>query len=89
MLRLRKPYYPRVPNSLAILAAVVLITSSLAGMNSAGHFNDVENQSVAQLKQAKTHEAGSHVDPAPGKSVSSRAVKRSGFRMSFFLFRRY
>ena len=84
MLRLRKTHYPKVPDSLAILAALVLITSSLVGMNSADHFSGTNQQAASQSEHAAPVEHA-----APAKDVSSKSGKRSGFRMSFFLFRRY
>lgn len=84
MLRLTRPRKQRVPNSLAIIAALLLIGSSLAGMNPAQNRADAESQIAGQVENT-----ASEPESASRAEVASKANKRSGFRMSFFLFRRY
>ncbi|MDT8319156.1 MAG: hypothetical protein RQ826_01380 [Xanthomonadales bacterium] len=84
MLRLTRTRNQRVPNGLAMIAALLLIGSGLAGLKPAEERADAESRIAGQVENTAPES-----ESAPRADVTSKTNKRRGFRMSFFLFRRY
>jgi hypothetical protein len=81
MLRFKSNHTPRISNSLAVFAALMLLVSALAGVSG----------SVATTKELAVQTAG--IESAPTQTFASEAPggnthkKNKSFKVSLFLFR--
>jgi hypothetical protein len=89
MLRLKPRYKPHVPHGLAILGAILLLTSTVAGIG--GAWQAPSRQSVADTSEFVS---GNESDIAEAPSDSVEALpqapvsRHERFKMNLFLFRR-
>jgi len=81
MLKLNSQYTPRISNSLAVFAALMLLVSALAG------FSD------AALTAADSFDQAAEIDAAPTQTFANKTPgedtrkKNKTFKVSLFLFR--
>lgn len=85
MLNLRRHFRQRIPNGLAVLAALTLATTSLLGTSAAPNSgNDVgrvvDSEAGADRVWVTGNASVEEAAPAPSR-------RNTGFRMSLFLFR--
>jgi len=83
MLPLTRKYKFKVPNQLAVFAALLLVVTSFAGLGSSSLHSDRDY--VARATPDVSVQAPSKVQA----TVSSSAKKNNGFKMSLFLFRNH
>jgi glucose dehydrogenase len=83
MLPLTRKRKFRIPNHLAVFAAVLLMVTSVAGLGSSAMTDG--KHSVAQA----TTEATAQTPARAHTSASSKTKKNKGFKMSLFLFRNH
>lgn len=81
MLPLTRKYKFKVPNHLAVFAALLLVVTSLAGLGNRSL--PVEQDFVVQAAPEVSVQTPSKAQVA----VSSPSKKNNGFKMSLFLFR--
>jgi hypothetical protein len=81
MLRIKSQNSPRISNSMAVLAAVMLMVSALAGINNSAL---TSNESASRSAKSESTPVQNYAKEAPGGNTHKM---NKNFKVSLFLFR--